>query len=690
MNFPTLLQVTSLLVVSTVPASLLAQTPANSDGNWPKEIVTDQIHLLLYQPEVDTWKDNRIEARSALRMTQLGDPKEMFGTIVMSARTEVDRETRTVSFEDINIKEVNLPSSGSLQPILLKAVRDSSPDWPKTVSLDRLLADLSINQAQSQAEGIRLKNDPPRVVFSTVPAVLIIIDGEPVYKPVEGTHYSRVMNTLALILFDSSINTFYLDGERWWMSATSLNGPWSVATNPPQEIVDIRDQLKKQEDQEEAGALANPNETPPVVYVSTGPAELVVTTGNPQYAPIAKTKLLYVTNTDNDIFIDSKSQQYYTLLAGRWFTAKSTNGPWEWVSGDRLPRDFSRIPPESPKGHVLAAIPGTEQAKEAVIANQIPQTATVRRSEAKLEVHYDGPPRFVPIQGTSMEYAVNTISEVIHAEGRYYAIQHGIWFVADSPLGPWVVADMIPAVIYTIPPSSPLYHVRYAYVYGATPEYVYVGYTPGYLGAYAYDGTVVFGTGWWYPGTLCGDYWCGWPWTWGFGFQFSYWGGGWFWHPMGHHWWYHNPPFAHRIYSEHWNPQWRGSNRTWIRNNVNIYGHWQGNTLAGRALPGLQHGPAAAPSHGAPHPDVYAGRNGQVYQHNERGWSTPNSSGQWQRVPSNPGLERQRQSRSLGQSRQDEFQRRGQTPGIPRTGTFSGRTSAPPRSTSQPRGGVRR
>ena len=113
MNFRTLLQVVSLLAVSTVPASLLAQTPARIDGNWPKEIVADQIHLLLYQPQVDTWKDNRIEARSAFMVTQLGDPKQMFGMIVMSARTEVDRETRTVSLEDINIKEVTLPSARS-------------------------------------------------------------------------------------------------------------------------------------------------------------------------------------------------------------------------------------------------------------------------------------------------------------------------------------------------------------------------------------------------------------------------------------------------------------------------------------------------------------------------------------------------------------------------------------------------
>ncbi|HEV2200115.1 MAG TPA: hypothetical protein VGR73_09855 [Bryobacteraceae bacterium] len=128
------------------------------------------------------------------------------------------------------------------------------------------------------------------------------------------------------------------------------------------------------------------------------------------------------------------------------------------MPGEQLPRDFSRIPPQGAKAHVLASIPGTGQAKEAVIANRIPQTATVRRNDAKPDVHYSGPPRFEPFEGTGMEYAVNTTAEVIHAEGRDYAIQHGIWFVSDSPAGPWTVADMIPAVIYTIPPNSPLYH----------------------------------------------------------------------------------------------------------------------------------------------------------------------------------------------------------------------------------------
>jgi len=126
------------------------------------------------------------------------------------------------------------------------------------------------------------------------------------------------------------------------------------------------------------------------------------------------------------------------VLAGRWFRATSLDGSWEWVPGEQVPRDFAHISPESPKGHVLASIPGTEQAREALIANEIPQTATVRRNEAKLNVRYDGEPQFRPIEGTPMEYAVNTSPEVIHAEGRYYAVEHGVWFVADSAwaLGP--------------------------------------------------------------------------------------------------------------------------------------------------------------------------------------------------------------------------------------------------------------
>jgi len=662
------MRIGKLVFLTSIALPLLfAQAPPGGDEYWPKEIDTDNLHLVLYQPQVDSWKGNKLEARSAVIVTLKGDTSQIFGTVTISARTEVDKEARLVSLEDIDIKEANFPSASSLQGELRKAVRESVPSWPRTVSLDRFLADLAITQTETQAETIRLKNDPPKIIFSKEPAVLILIEGDPVYRAVEGTPYTRVVNTPALLLFNSAAGTFYLDGGSWWMTASSLTGPWAAAANPPQDLAEIKQQLAKDEEKEPSEAAVALPGNPPVVYVSMVPAELLVTQGDPAYAPIAQTALLYATNSDNDIFMDIKSQQYYTLLAGRWFRAQSLQGTWEWVPGEQLPGDFTRIPPDNPKGHVLASIPGTEQAREAVIANEIPQTATVRRSEAKLDVKYDGPPQFQPIEGTGMEYAINTSAEVIHAAGRYYAVQHGVWFVADSALGPWAVADMIPAEIYTIPPSCPLYHLRYVYVYGATPDVVYVGYTPGYMGAFVSDGVVVFGTGWWYPG-WCGfipPFYCfGWPWTWGFGFRFSYWGGGWFWRPAGNYWWFHNTPVSHRIFSEHWNVQRGAPNRTWIRGNVNAYSHWGGNGVVTRSFqpPGR-----ISPQGRGARPDLYVGRDRKVYEHRSDGWYQQNKAGQWQRTPANPELEQQRQSRSLGQSRQGEFQNLGQGPGIPRT-----------------------
>jgi len=44
-----------------------------------------------------------------------------------------------------------------------------------------------------------------------------------------------------------------------------------------------------------------------------------------------------------------------------------------------------------------------------------------------------------------------------------------------------------------------MHYVTYVKVYATTPEYVYVGYTPGYLGTVVNpDGVVVYGTGYYY------------------------------------------------------------------------------------------------------------------------------------------------------------------------------------------------
>src|SRR5439155_26842193 len=146
--------------------------------------------------------------------------------------------------------------------------------------------------------------------------------------------------------------------------------------------------------------------------------------------------------------------------------------------------------PADPPPHLWSAPPGPPG----------PACAAVPSVARGPGVGATGPP---PTQspGPPLQSVVNASVPVIRIDASsYYALQNGVWFVATSPAGPWAVATSVPSVIYTIPVSSPLHYVTYAYVYGTTPDVVYTGYTPGYLGTVVAPGpVVVYGTGYVYP-----------------------------------------------------------------------------------------------------------------------------------------------------------------------------------------------
>jgi hypothetical protein len=642
-----ILFLSSCLAPAQAPSSTEPPAPRLA---WPAIINANGMQVVVYKPQVDSWKKDKLEARSAVSASLPGVKQDVLGVVAYSARTDVDKATRTVALSDVKIDSMDFPSIGSGQEMLKKAVSATLIQWPRTVSLDHLLASLSIGGAEMETESAVLKNDPPKIFYSSRPAVLVLIDGDPVYRDVPGSKYRRVINTPALLLFDPASSTYYLDGNTLWMTAGALNGPWSIAANPPADLNALKTQLVADE-QGDPGEQAGPSSTTPDVYVSTVPAELIQTDGPPRYVAIPNTSLAYATNSATDIFANVKTKDVYVLLAGRWFQSKSLNGPWTYIPGNKLPRDFLKIPPDGPKASVLVSIPGTIEAKEAVVANSVPQMALAKRGEATLAVQYDGAPQFKPIAGTSLEYAINTPTDVIHAEGRYYAVQDAVWFVSDASTGPWAVADKIPDAIYTIPPNSPLYRVRFVYIYRSTPDYVYFGYTPGYLGSFVQDGVVVFGTGWWDPG-WCDDFWYGWPWTWGLGFQYSYWTGGWFPPPARHPRWYHHNPRVDRVFYGQ-----RGTGTAspeGIRANANAYVRW-----AGIGVRPIAVSPPSGPVTAGEYLDFYAGKDGKVYESKQNTWYARDNAGNLRKVNPPAGLDEQRQSRDLGNARTGEFQRGG-------------------------------
>jgi hypothetical protein len=524
---------------------------------WPVQVTGDGRSFLMYQPQVDRWQNNRIEGRSAVSVRDDAGGAQHFGVIYFSAAADLDARSGAVTIHDAAIGKVDFPalSAAGGDDLTLLRTRFAAHTWQ--VARERLQADMEIDRRSDQASKQAFNNDPPRILYSDRPAVLVPIDGDPVLRPVAATGLARVTNTRALILRDDATSRYDLFVSDHWMTSSSLAGPWAVDTNPSAQLEQAK-QIATQQDQVDLleASSGDGGAIPAAVnvYVSTTPAELVQTDGPPQYAPIERTQLLYVTNSPNQLFLDLRTQNHYALISGRWYrTPALAQAQWSYVPPASLPSDFAMIPADHPTQSVRAAVPGTPQAREAVIENSIPQVAAVTRDATRFDVVYDGSPVFQPIAGTSLQNAINAPVPVIRvSEQSFYALDNGVWFVASSPFGPWSVASDVPPAIYSIPPDSPLYYVTYVRIYDATPEVVYVGYTPGYLGSYvSSDNVVVYGTGWRYRPWI-GSVWHGAPVTWGFGFSYAYtW-----WHPVPWYAWRRTSWVSPPCFQPWWGP-WR-------------------------------------------------------------------------------------------------------------------------------------
>ena len=379
--------------------------PPDPNEPWPRVMTYQGATISIFQPQVESWTGNQITGRSAVRVKSAS--KIDYGVIWITARTEVDKVNRMVTLLDLKITKQKFPTLPDNGNAYTSALLKDLP-WNKTVALDLLEADLGVTDAAAKQKTFELQNNPPVIYFSTKPAVLALIDGKPVLQPT-ADNFQKVVNTRSLIIYDPKKYSYYLALMDGWMESPTVEGPWTISHRAPTKDLEKIEQgaLATKSNQ----PLGNPQESLktaeeegvlPTVYVSTVPAELLVTQGEPVMSAIPGTSLEYVSNTGADIFFDTGNQTYYVLIGGRWFSTPSLeNAQWSYVPGASLPTDFAKIPPYSPKSDVLVSVPGTSEAKEAVIANSIPQTATISRTAAKLSVTYYGAPDFQPISGTS-------------------------------------------------------------------------------------------------------------------------------------------------------------------------------------------------------------------------------------------------------------------------------------------------
>jgi hypothetical protein len=672
----------SLLLVALIGFVQAAQ-PQEMD--WPQEIVAENgAVVVIYQPQVETFSGNTLEARAAVSVKMPAAPDvPVFGAIWIKTKLDTNRDTRNALLRDIEVSDVRFADANDDQKDALADLIESGlENTTLNMTVDELLADLDYDSSGlPQAD---LKHTPPEILLSREPAMLVSIDGDPVFQGIDGTYFERVVNS-AFLIVRAGLDLYLYVGSNTWYASDDVLGPWTQSGDVPEDITKLVEPVEG--DASEVGDMK--------IIIATEPTELIVSAGPPAWAPVEGMDLLYMSNTDSNAFLELTTQKYYVLLSGRWFAGEGIAGELEWVHvpNDELPLPFGDIPPESVNGAVLSQVAGTQQAREAVLDNTIPQTAAIDRDDASFSVEYDGDPDFAPIEDIQVQYAQNTTAAVFKYGNLYYACDDGVWYVATTARGPWSVATEIPDAIYKIPASNPYHNVTYVKVYDVTPEVVYVGYTPSYYGSYYYHGTVIYGTGWYYRPWYGPYYYPRYP-TWGFHVRYNPWYGwgfgvswtnGPFRFSYGHHgsWW---GVGGYRPYSRpvhYGGAQNRPSTRPATRpaTRPNVYDRPE-NRARNAERPATANNQQARPANNVQN-NVLTDRSGNVYQRGNDGSWAQRQNGQWSQ-PSNldwagasgggnlqrpstgypqpatrPQLERDYGARQQGAQRSQNFQRQG-------------------------------
>jgi hypothetical protein len=474
----------------------------SGDRGWPRGYSTpSEAQIILYQPQVASWTDRQhMVALAALSYIAKGEQKPTLGTLKIEADTSVSLQERLVKFSTLKITEANFQTLSKEQTReIINEIEKAIPNDDRVISLDRVLAQVDKSQIiPKNVEG--LKADPPKIFLSRTPAILLSFDGDPIWSPIKENELKFAVNTNWDVFQHAPTGLYYLRNDNSWLMATDLKGPWTQPNKLPESFSKLPDDDNWKE--VKASVPGKPVAKAPTVFVSMEPAELLLLEGAPKFVPVPNSSLLWVSNTDSDLFATGKDGPLYYLVAGRWFRAPNWNGNWVFATPN-LPEDFKKISLEHPRSRVLAAVPGTQQAAEAVLLAQVPQIARVNRKQIQApEVLYQGEPEYQPIPPTQLQRAVNTDKEIIKYNDTYYMCYQGVWFMANTPKGPWSLATSLPDEIYKIPASSPAHSVTYVTVEqddNDNDDWITYAAVGGYTGMMIGWGCAVWGTGWYYP-----------------------------------------------------------------------------------------------------------------------------------------------------------------------------------------------
>jgi hypothetical protein len=490
-------------IFATLVAVLLG-LPAWAFSQWPLVLQDSGTIITLSPPAYQSWNYLQVEMAIPARIAPQGEAP-ILCTVTVSASTYADRSQQQVILRDFHSPRVAVNAETERS-----AVGDASPEAlaariGRLLSTQEVAVDMKLFvkafAGKKRVPSVAVSNFTPRIFGSTKPAILVQFDGPPMWLPVGNSKLSQGVNTNWDMFYDNK-DTFYylLAGDLWLATHDLYSGEWVIPKTLPKEMRQLPSTPEFSAVRRSLPYKADPDRLLPKVFYTEEAAELVLIEGEPQLEPIEGTPVSWVKNTEADLFYHDGENRYFTVFAGRWFSARRPEEHWRAV--DEVPSAFRQIPESHPKAAVRVHIPGTPEAEIEALWAQVPQLARIRKTEATIQVAFAGKPQMIPIDGTSLLYVPNATLPVIAQGGTFYACHQAVWFRANNPDGPWQVTDKLPDDIYRIPSRSPAFHLSFVRIVASDADTVTFGYTGGYENTFVAGGSVVYGTGYNHPPAL--------------------------------------------------------------------------------------------------------------------------------------------------------------------------------------------
>ena len=500
------------LAVHALAPAALAQAPAQGDAAagdrspaaaanaylWPQDVTSNGKTYRVFQPRITGLDGARAYLVTQVSMTS-ADGKPATGEALLQAEVMASDVPGEVEINQFSVRSFTIdgkPAADADRTALSQSLFVVAMTTTRPIMLQDMRL---VNARGSSTPG--LSSDVPSIMVAAQPTLLLFVDGEPRLAPIGTSGWMAVTNTPHILLKAP-------DGK-WW---TRVAGKWDTAASLTQAFAPTADMPAKDvvaalgKAQDLATDIARtpalvkaPKQVFATPKVVTKPTVLVAIDGAPQLAD-ACPGVQSVKNT-NSILLTLDGSSFYLLASGRWFRTTSLgSAAWTLVAAAEVPAQFAKLPKTKRYEAARCAVPGTTEANESVLAAREIRTVTLNRAGAQPKFTVaggmpQGDAAWKQVEGTAVKWLPGASQPVLMVDGTFYCCDSGAWFMAPAVTGPWSACDKVPAAIYSIPPSCPVYACTYVWVFGSTPDTVTYGFSAGYLGTYLVDGTPVYGTG---------------------------------------------------------------------------------------------------------------------------------------------------------------------------------------------------